>query len=76
MLVNVYDYSVTYRGRRMEESSEPPESFIQHLCQQLIQAAIMRRDYESHVCNSECAISSYVIMGHPYAENLFHAVPR
>ena len=76
MLVNVYDYSVSYRGMRVEESSEPPESFVQQLCQQLIQAAILRRDYDSHVCNAECAVSSYVVMGYPYAENLWCGVPR
>ena len=76
MLVNIYDYQFFYRGRRIDEGSEPPESFLQTLTQNIIQAAILQREVKDHECNSECSISSYVIIGHPYAENLYHAVPR
>ena len=76
MMVNIYDYSVYYRGRRIEESSEPPESFIQTLTQNIIQSAILRKQVLTHECNSECAISSFVTLGYPCAENLYYAVPR
>ena len=76
MLVTIYDYYVTYAGRKIEEFAEPPEHFIQTLCENLVRAAVLQNDVTRHSCSAECALNNYVIMGFPYTENLKNAVPR
>ena len=76
MFVQVYDYRTYFEGMRIEEAGEPTEEFVHTLMQTLIQAAVFRQDVIDHDCNAECALSNYIILGNPYAQNLEHAVPR
>ena len=76
MYVQIYDYSAYFEGLRIDEKGEPNASFVHTLLQTIIQAAVFRQDIVNHDCNAECTLSNYIILGHPYCQNLMDAVPR
>ena len=76
MIVHLYDFQIWFEGRRIEEKDEPPAHFFHTLVQTLVQAMICREDVLNHECKAECALNSFLIIGHPYANNLEDAVPE
>ena len=76
MDVQIYEYRVYFEGNRLQEDDEPPANFFQTLLETITKAMLIKEDVINHECITECALSNYVVIGFPYAENLEDAVPR
>ena len=76
MEIQIYEYCVYFEGRRLAVEDEPPANFFQTLLETITKAMIFEKDVSNHQCKAECALSNYIVVGYPYAENLREAVPR
>lgn len=78
--LSVYQTFFYYRGRLMDEDSEPPSNFTDKFLDSLTAGLIHPgwsedlQDIAEHACKEECALETFIVMGRPYTKNIREAV--
>ena len=78
--ISVYQTFYYYRGRLMDEDSEPPSNFTDKFLDSLTAGLIHpgwseeRQEVIAHSCREECALETFIILGRPYTNNIREAV--
>lgn len=77
----VYGIKFFFRGRQLDEESEPPSNLIDDFIDLLI-GGLARNEWDAEkdqeiehdFCTEECAIETCIVMGRPYATSLEEAL--
>ena len=73
---SIYNARYVFRGRHIDENSEPPYNFTERFMDHLTQGFIHERNdvLNPHSCSSNCSIESCIVMGRPYTGSVLEAV--